>query len=180
MQCSGCGSVCFWASWIFPSTRKNCRKTLISSVFWLLYDLLSLKNHVNVPSKRNKHKRYIFLCLSWRSLTKKGFRSHPDPCQCHGSVPKCHGSRTLMIITYQNVRIIRGESTELNNLRHVPHLIVVRILGYLLYFHVVFRMRIYMFLGLLDFSINKQKMVEKRWFLLFCDFFKTFHFWKIM
>jgi hypothetical protein len=36
-----------------------------------------------------------------------------------------------MIITYQYVRIIRGESTQLNNIRHVPHLKVVWILGYL-------------------------------------------------
>jgi hypothetical protein len=56
---------------------------------------------------------------------KKGFIS------TSGTVPICHGSQTLTIITYQYVRIIRGESTELNNLRHVPHLKVVWILGYL-------------------------------------------------
>jgi hypothetical protein len=44
-------------------------------------------------------------------------------------MPICHGSRILTIITYQYVGIIRGESTELNNLRHVPHLKVVWILG---------------------------------------------------
>jgi hypothetical protein len=56
---------------------------------------------------------------------KKGFRS------TSGTLPICHRSRTQTIITYQYVRIIRGESTELNNLRHVPHLKVVWILGYL-------------------------------------------------
>ncbi len=56
---------------------------------------------------------------------KIGFRS------TSGTVPICHGSRTLTKITYQYVRIIRGESTQLNNLRHVPHLKVVWILGYL-------------------------------------------------
>ncbi len=41
---------------IFPSTSKKWRKFLISNVMWLLYDFLSLKNDVNVPSKKNKHK----------------------------------------------------------------------------------------------------------------------------
>ncbi len=36
-----------------------------------------------------------------------------------------------LVHAYQYVRIVRGESTELNNLRHVPHLKVVWILGYL-------------------------------------------------
>jgi hypothetical protein len=34
-------------------------------------DFLSLKNDVNVPSKRNKHETYNFLLASRRSLTKK-------------------------------------------------------------------------------------------------------------
>ncbi len=72
-QCSWAGSVCFWASWIrihnlfvriwlrirtLPSaSKKKWRKALISTVLWFLYyNLLSLKNDVNVPSKRNKHK----------------------------------------------------------------------------------------------------------------------------
>ncbi len=41
------------------STSKNWRKTLISTVLWILYDFLSLKNDVNVPSKRNKHKNLL-------------------------------------------------------------------------------------------------------------------------
>ncbi len=54
---------------ILPSsTIKKWRKTLISTVLWLLYDFLSLKNDVNVPSKRNKHNN---LLASWRSLTKR-------------------------------------------------------------------------------------------------------------
>jgi hypothetical protein len=58
----------FWASWIRIRIRnlfvririrksKRCKKTLISTVLRLLYDFLSLKNDVNVPSKRNKRKR---------------------------------------------------------------------------------------------------------------------------
>ncbi len=39
----------------FHQQVEKCGKTLISTVLWLLYDFLSLKNDVNVPSKRNKH-----------------------------------------------------------------------------------------------------------------------------
>ncbi len=47
------------------------------SVLWLLYDLISLKNDVNVPSQR-----YYFLLASWRSLTNRsGQDPHPDPYQ---------------------------------------------------------------------------------------------------
>ncbi len=64
LLCFSVRSVCFWASWIRirirnslvriwirPSWSKKLRTTLISTVLWLLYDFLSLKNHVNVPSK---------------------------------------------------------------------------------------------------------------------------------
>ncbi len=42
-----------WTSWIqiLPSSRKIVRKPFISTVLWLLYDFLSLKNDVNAPSK---------------------------------------------------------------------------------------------------------------------------------
>jgi hypothetical protein len=44
---------------ILSSTSKKWRrKTLISTILWLLYDLLSLKNDINVPSQRNKHKNF--------------------------------------------------------------------------------------------------------------------------
>ncbi len=36
---------------------KILRKTLIPTVLRLLYDFLSLKNDVNVPSKRNEQKK---------------------------------------------------------------------------------------------------------------------------
>ncbi len=79
--------LCFRASWIrvlirnlfvririLPSRSKKWRKTLIFTVFWLRYDFISLKNDVNVPSKRNKHKnvekKKFCLLVSWRSLTK--------------------------------------------------------------------------------------------------------------
>jgi hypothetical protein len=37
----------------FHHQAKIIRKTLIPTVMLLLYDFLSLKNYVNVPSKRN-------------------------------------------------------------------------------------------------------------------------------
>ncbi len=58
-----------------PSALSNIvRKIFISTVLWLLKDFLSLKNAVNVPSKRNKQKNFdknSFLLASWRSLTKR-------------------------------------------------------------------------------------------------------------
>ncbi len=67
--CSGSGS--------FHQQTKQWRKTLISNILLLLFYFLSLKNGVNVPSKRNKHKK-LFLLASWRSLTKEK-DPHPDP-----------------------------------------------------------------------------------------------------
>ncbi len=46
----------------FNHQAKLVRNTLIPTLFWLLYDFLSVKNYVNVASKSNKP--------SWRSLTK--------------------------------------------------------------------------------------------------------------
>ncbi len=39
---------------ILLSLSKKIRKTLISTVFWLLYEILSLKNDLIVPSKSNR------------------------------------------------------------------------------------------------------------------------------
>ncbi len=43
------------------------RKTLVSNVLWLFYDILSLKTDVNIPSKRKKQKNFrkknIFVAL---------------------------------------------------------------------------------------------------------------------
>ncbi len=54
----------------FYDQTKLVRKTLIFTVWRILYDSLSLKNDVNVPSKRNNQK-INFLLASWRSLTKE-------------------------------------------------------------------------------------------------------------
>jgi hypothetical protein len=39
--------------------QKIVRKTLIPTVFLLLFDFLSLKNDVNVPLKSNKQKFFL-------------------------------------------------------------------------------------------------------------------------
>jgi hypothetical protein len=53
----------------FHNQAKMVRKPLISTVLWLLYDLLSLKNDVNLPSKVVISKK--LLLASWRLLTKR-------------------------------------------------------------------------------------------------------------
>ncbi len=81
LQCSGSGftrSTCFWAPWIririhqsevwirirlwvririLLSSCKNSKKNLDSYYFVTLFDSLSLRNDVNVPSKSNKQKK---------------------------------------------------------------------------------------------------------------------------
>ncbi len=68
------GSVCFWTLRIRiiictdrdPSIIKKIgRKTLISTVLWLLYGLFSLKNDVIVPSKSSKQKNLFFYFFVW-------------------------------------------------------------------------------------------------------------------
>ncbi len=44
---------------ILLSSSKIVGKTLITTVLWLLFDVLSLKNDVNVPSKSNKQKNFF-------------------------------------------------------------------------------------------------------------------------
>jgi hypothetical protein len=44
---------------------KKVRKTLIPIVLGLLFDFLSLKNDVNVPSKSNKQ-NFFKLVFCWR------------------------------------------------------------------------------------------------------------------
>jgi hypothetical protein len=121
-QCCGSGSgsvgsVSFWASriqilhylfvriririWILPSSSKKSKKILISTVLCLLYDFLSLKNYVNIPSKSNKQRileRNLFLLASWKPPDENSrirIRIHKSVIRI-GSVPKCHGSTTLL------------------------------------------------------------------------------------
>ncbi len=69
IQCCQSGSGGFWTSRIrirhyfvririLPTTRKKVRKTLICTILWLLFDFLSMKTDVNVPSKRKKAKNF--------------------------------------------------------------------------------------------------------------------------
>ncbi len=66
----------------FYHQAKIVRKTLISTVLWLLFDFLSLENDVNVPSKSTvpvisrKTFFYLVFVASWRSMTKI---ADPDP-----------------------------------------------------------------------------------------------------
>jgi hypothetical protein len=46
------------------SSCKNSKKNLDSYYFMTLFDFLSLKNNVNVPSKSNKQKKTSFLLAS--------------------------------------------------------------------------------------------------------------------
>ncbi len=61
----------------FDHHAKIVRKTLITTVLWLLHDFLASKNDVNVLSKTSKsneqknfEKKKKYLLTSWRSLTK--------------------------------------------------------------------------------------------------------------
>jgi len=64
------GSTRFWASWmriqILLSSSKNSKKTLIPTVWWLLFYFLSLKNDVNVPSKSRKTFFIFTVVFCWR------------------------------------------------------------------------------------------------------------------
>ncbi len=80
-----------WSGSGSGSFHQQAKKCFVTSLL-----LLSLKNYVNVPSKRNKHKNLrdnrtkYFLFASWRSLTKKqNPELEPDPDafgQRYGSV----------------------------------------------------------------------------------------------
>ncbi len=63
-----------YGSGSFYHHEKKNKKNLESYYFVTLFDFLSLKNNVNVPSKSNKHKKLCkkisFLLASWRSMTK--------------------------------------------------------------------------------------------------------------
>jgi hypothetical protein len=88
VQCNGSGSKSGSGPYVFgppgygsisqiwpgSGSSKNSKKNIDSYCFVTsLYDFLSLKNDVNVPSKSNKQKKLrkiIFLLTSCRSLTK--------------------------------------------------------------------------------------------------------------
>ncbi len=69
-----------------------------------LFDFLSLKTDVNVPSKSNEQKNfektYFFVCNLKATDEKSRIRLRYSVVQIHGSgsVPKCHGSTKLFNI----------------------------------------------------------------------------------
>jgi hypothetical protein len=89
---SASGSVIFlYRSGSFHLWAQRWRKTLITTFLWLFYDFISLKNDINVPSKRNKNKNLAnknkFLLASWRSLPKRaGSRAGSGVGSASGSV----------------------------------------------------------------------------------------------
>ncbi len=84
-QCCGSGSVgsiCFWprGSGSFYRQAKIVRKTLIPTVLRPLYDFLSVKNDVNVPSKSKKQKNLeTFFCWRLEGHWRKYQDLDPDP-----------------------------------------------------------------------------------------------------
>jgi hypothetical protein len=80
VQSCGSGSVWFWASWIrirhyfvriqILSTRKQVRKTLVSTILWLHFYFLSLRFDINVPLKKQLAAKKLFL-QTCQSMTKK-------------------------------------------------------------------------------------------------------------
>ncbi len=85
-------------SFIHPA--KIVRKTLISTVLWLLYEFLSLKikNDLNVPSKikqQRNFKKFIFCWILKVTDEQSRIRKSVILIRGSGTIPKCHGSTTL-------------------------------------------------------------------------------------
>ncbi len=73
---------------ILLSSCNNNKKNLESYYSVTLFDFLSLKNNVSVPSKSNKQKKLCkkisFLLASWRSMTKISGYGSGSLIQRHG------------------------------------------------------------------------------------------------
>ncbi len=101
---SGSGSVRFRPPWSGSAGQRNrsgsrsshhqaktLRKPLISTLLWLLYEFLSVKNDVNVASKSNKQKHWIIHKKTWgksnsstsKSLTVDWEEGPAPPGWCH-------------------------------------------------------------------------------------------------
>ncbi len=89
---------------ILLSSCKNSKKNLDSYHFVTLFDFLSLKNDVNVPSKSNTQKKLckkLVFCWHLEGLWRKLQDPDPlvrgmDPRIRIRITPKCHGSATLL------------------------------------------------------------------------------------
>ncbi len=76
---SGSGSFCHKA--------KIVRETLISTILWLLFDFLSLKNYVKVPSKSTYNAENFFFNSFFVGILKVD-----DEIEGSGSISQRHGS----------------------------------------------------------------------------------------
>jgi hypothetical protein len=99
----------------FYHQAKIVRKSLISTALWLLYDFLLLKNDVNVVAKKRRKKSFLVAILK---VTEDNSRiqirlSEVRICES-GSVPKCHGSTTLLIATGNVTRMSRIRQMSCN------------------------------------------------------------------
>jgi hypothetical protein len=69
-----------YGSGSFHHQAKIVRKSFISTVLWLRYDLLSLKTDLNVSSKKKNRKKNIFCwCLEGRWRKEQDPEPDPDP-----------------------------------------------------------------------------------------------------
>jgi hypothetical protein len=89
------------------SSCKNSKTNLDSYCFVTLFDFLSLKNDVNVPTKSNKQKNFLKK-LFFVGILKENDENSRIRIRTHcsetwirgsrsGSTPKCHGSATLLL-----------------------------------------------------------------------------------
>ncbi len=96
IQCCGSGSVRFWTFRIriLRSSSKNIKKKLDFYCFGILYDFLSLKNEVSVPSKSKKNRKFLFVGILKATDEKSRIwiRKSFVRIRGSGSVQKFHGS----------------------------------------------------------------------------------------
>ncbi len=82
-QCCGSGSGSTgspWASRILPSSCNNGKKNLDSYYFVTIFDFLSLKNDLNVPSISNEQKNVLKkLVFCWHLEGQWRKQQDPDP-----------------------------------------------------------------------------------------------------
>ncbi len=108
-----------WIRILLSKQAKKWRKTVISTVLLLLYDFLSFKNDVNVPSKRNKH--VGLLVADEKSLIRRRIRirirllkvvygsEHPHPYQNVTDLEHC-------FLTFVSGAISESEQWNLQNI----------------------------------------------------------------
>jgi hypothetical protein len=114
---SGSGFVNYCDPDPFINKQKKMKKNLDFYYLRHLCDFLSLKNDVNVPSKRNMHKkrRKKLIFVGFLKVTGEKKDSDPDPrIRIHNIriCTKCHISETLLIFTLKSDRLVILEWPE--------------------------------------------------------------------